>query len=120
MAQQTINIGTVANDGSGDTIRVGGDKINDNFTELYAFKQAIEADPVTASLLFRRKSNVACTATAGQTITYTSELINAGRPMLDDYEGLGIEITNNEYSDTGFKLTASTAGTFGYYTPIEI
>lgn len=36
MAQQTINLGTVANDGTGDTLRVGGDKINDNFTELYA------------------------------------------------------------------------------------
>ena len=36
MAQQTINIGTTADDGTGDTPRVGGDKINDNFTELYA------------------------------------------------------------------------------------
>jgi hypothetical protein len=35
MAQQTINLGAVANDGSGDTLRDGGDKINDNFTELY-------------------------------------------------------------------------------------
>lgn len=36
MAQQTVNIGTVANDGTGDNLRTGGDKINDNFTELYA------------------------------------------------------------------------------------
>lgn len=36
MAQQTIGIGTTANDGTGDTARVAGDKINDNFTELYA------------------------------------------------------------------------------------
>lgn len=35
MAQQTLNIGTTADDGTGDTPRVGGDKINDNFTELY-------------------------------------------------------------------------------------
>lgn len=35
MAKQTINLGTVANDNTGDTIRVGGDKINDNFTEVY-------------------------------------------------------------------------------------
>lgn len=41
MAQQTINIGTVANDGTGDTLRVGGDKINDNFTELYAADAAL-------------------------------------------------------------------------------
>ena len=35
MAQQTINIGTVANDGTGDPLRTAFDKVNDNFTELY-------------------------------------------------------------------------------------
>tara|TARA_B100001250_G_scaffold356062_1_gene330900 strand:- start:4462 stop:5688 length:1227 start_codon:yes stop_codon:yes gene_type:complete len=36
MAKQTIGIGTAANDNTGDTLRVGGDKINDNFNELYS------------------------------------------------------------------------------------
>ncbi len=36
MAQQTINIGTVANDGTGDPLRTAGQKINANFTENYA------------------------------------------------------------------------------------
>ena len=36
MAQQTLNIGSNANDGTGDTIRVAMDKVNDNFNELYA------------------------------------------------------------------------------------
>ncbi|OUW69127.1 MAG: hypothetical protein CBD62_00590 [Candidatus Pelagibacter sp. TMED202] len=35
MAKQTINIGTAANDGTGDPLRTAFDKINDNFTELY-------------------------------------------------------------------------------------
>ena len=35
MAKQTINIGTVPNDGTGTPLRDGGDLINDNFTELY-------------------------------------------------------------------------------------
>ena len=35
MAKQTVGIGTSANDGTGDSIRSGGDKINDNFTEVY-------------------------------------------------------------------------------------
>lgn len=39
MAKQTINLGTTADDGTGDSIRVGGDKINDNFTELYDAKR---------------------------------------------------------------------------------
>lgn len=36
MAQQIINIGTVPGDDTGDKLYIGGDKINDNFTELYA------------------------------------------------------------------------------------
>ena len=35
MAYQEIEIGTAANDGTGDTLRVGGDKVNDNFSEIY-------------------------------------------------------------------------------------
>ena len=36
MAQELINIGAQANDGTGDTIRGSGLKINNNFTEIYA------------------------------------------------------------------------------------
>jgi hypothetical protein len=36
MAQQVINIGAAANDGTGDPLRTCFDKINDNFSELYA------------------------------------------------------------------------------------
>jgi len=35
MAKQTINIGVTADDGTGTTIRAGGDLINDNFNEIY-------------------------------------------------------------------------------------
>jgi hypothetical protein len=35
MAYQSLEIGTSANDGTGDTLRTGGDKINDNFVEIY-------------------------------------------------------------------------------------
>ena len=35
MVKQIIATGTVANDGTGDTLRGAGDKINQNFTEIY-------------------------------------------------------------------------------------
>ncbi len=35
MAKQSINIGSSANDGTGDPLRTAFDKINDNFDELY-------------------------------------------------------------------------------------
>ena len=36
MAQEIINIGLQADDGTGDTVRGSGVKINNNFTEVYA------------------------------------------------------------------------------------
>ena len=36
MAKQSLGLGSAANDNTGDTLRAGGDKINDNFDELYA------------------------------------------------------------------------------------
>lgn len=36
MPKQTINLGTTANDNTGDGARTAGAKINDNFTELYS------------------------------------------------------------------------------------
>jgi hypothetical protein len=35
MAKQTINLGSSANDGTGDPLRTAFDKVNDNFGELY-------------------------------------------------------------------------------------
>jgi hypothetical protein len=35
MAKLNIGIGSTANDGTGDTLRVAGGKINDNFSEIY-------------------------------------------------------------------------------------
>jgi hypothetical protein len=37
MTRQNISTGTSANDGTGDTLRSAGTKINANFTELYTF-----------------------------------------------------------------------------------
>jgi hypothetical protein len=46
MAKQAINIGTLANDGTGDTLRAALDKCNDNFTELYALTDGTGAASV--------------------------------------------------------------------------
>ena len=36
MAYQKLGLGSSANDGTGDDLRTGGDKINDNFVEIYS------------------------------------------------------------------------------------
>ena len=35
MAYQALGLGSTANDGTGDSLRIGGDKVNDNFVEIY-------------------------------------------------------------------------------------
>ena len=55
MAIQTIGIGTVADDGTGDSLRIAGDKINDNFSEIYTALgdgTTITAPATTASPTF--------------------------------------------------------------------
>ena len=50
MGKQTINIGTTANDGTGDAIRTAFDKANDNFDELYGvtgFISRFDASTIT-------------------------------------------------------------------------
>jgi len=52
MAKQTINIGTIANDGTGSTLRAAGDLVNDNFNEIYTAigdGTTLNSDILTAS-----------------------------------------------------------------------
>ena len=44
MAQQIINVGTIANDGTGDTIRSAMTKTNSNFTEVYGKVNTLETN----------------------------------------------------------------------------
>ena len=57
MAYQSLGLGSSANDGTGDDLRTGGDKINDNFVEIYtklgtgtALTSGISADATTVTL----------------------------------------------------------------------
>lgn len=50
MARQEINLGLVPGDKKGDKLRVGGKKINDNFTELYNSISNVLSSPVIAGI----------------------------------------------------------------------
>ena len=47
MAKQTVNLGSSANDGTGDPLRSAFDKINDNFDELYLYSTATTGNNIT-------------------------------------------------------------------------
>jgi len=49
MARQEINLGIVPGDKRGDKLRVGGKKINENFTELYNNLASGQSSPVIAA-----------------------------------------------------------------------
>lgn len=58
MTKQVINVGSAANDGTGDTLRAAGNKMNSNFDELYA-RTPVPAGGATGQILAK------ASATAG-------------------------------------------------------
>lgn len=121
MAQQLINIGTVAGDGSGEPIHDAFDKINDNFTELYAGAGGGSSKPLIS---FRPMDN------EPPTTNYATLDLRNNRPVLD------FDATTQEtavffgFMPTGYgggnlivsvyvALTSATTGTVGFDTAIE-
>jgi len=82
MAQQTINIGTVANDGTGDPLRTAFDKSNDNFTDLYNGAGGIADDSVTYAKLGTEF-----------TTSYTLPVPAVGQPMNVDFSSAQVFVT---------------------------
>jgi len=92
MANQILALGTTADDGTGDNLRVGGDKINDNFLELYtalgdgdAISSGISASATVISLVDPNISGtiagtfaISGTQTAATITTLNSTTVNAG------------------------------------------
>lgn len=80
MAKQIINVGTSANDGTGDTLRASQVKANANFTELYDANSAYT----------KYVCNVNQTGTAAPTVTILENTIGNivwTRNAVGDYRG---------------------------------
>ena len=109
MAKQTINIGTTANDGTGDPLRTAFDKVNDNFTELYN-DDAGDVNSIIAGAgisVDTATGNVTVT----NTITNNNQLTNGAgyvdgsgtanrMPKFTDADTIG----NSTITDTGTKI----------------
>ena len=91
MAFQSLGVGTNANDGSGDTLKAGGAKINDNFTEIYtkfgdasALSSGISATATVVTLTAPTINGVvggtqtSATITTLATTTVNATTLNAG------------------------------------------
>ena len=98
MAQTTINVGSNANDGTGDDLRSAFISVNANFTELYA------ASPATSSI-----------SLAGNTISANAsnanlKLIASGTGVIE-LEGIQIRDNHIEGTRSNEDLILSASGT---------
>ena len=108
MARETINIGVVANDGTGDTFRIAGQKINNNFAELYTNFEATELGDgieLTGNDIIATRSNDDINfIPAGTGIVTTNNILVDGNIRLTDNK-IGTEQTNSD-----LELRASGTG----------
>ena len=102
MAQITINVGTVANDGTGDTLRGAFSNTNSNFTELYSHNTNVVSNLVSVAVGANAWSN--SVGTAGN--NYTNAVGLAGNNYTNTVGLAGNNYTNavglagNNYTNT--------------------
>ena len=99
MAQQTINIGALADDGTGDTIRRAGVKINENFTEVYAL-------PAHVGDIKFRGNNITSESSNADIVLSPSGTGNVVFPALT-FEDNNIKLTR---SNDDLKITPNGTG----------
>ena len=130
MAKQTINIGTIANDGTGTTLRAAGDLVNDNFNEIYTVigdGTTLNSDVLTASsthTLTNKSGNISqWTNDTGYitSFTETNDLtsavtwanvpdINITQSSVTQHQA-ALSITESQISDLQTYVTASSTNT---------
>ena len=102
MAYQSIGLGSSANDGTGDTLRAGGDKANDNFVELYTLLG-------TGSALTSGMSATATVVTLTAPVIATSLDLNGSELILDVDADTSFILTSLNWSMVKYVSTFSSS-----------
>jgi hypothetical protein len=90
MAKQTINVGSSADDGTGSTIRAGGQIVNANFTELYNAFSTDGSNLSTTVLTIVDESSTESTISYGERLAITG-----GTNLTSTVSGDSVNITLN-------------------------
>jgi hypothetical protein len=90
MAKQTINVGSSADDGTGSTIRAGGQIVNANFTELYNTFSSDGSNLSSTVLTIVDESSTESTISYGERLAITG-----GANLTSTVSGDSINVTLN-------------------------
>ena len=123
MARQILQVGTTANDGTGDTLRAAMIKVNENFTELYnspllASGITVRGNEITATRtnddLVLRASGTGAVTTGGLKFKGTS-ISSDDSTAVNINENLAIDgtITATSFTGDGSNLTGLSASALG-------
>jgi len=116
-AQQTINVGATAGDGTGDGLRTAGGKINSNFTEIYTalansagLRAKLGDETGTGALVFAGGAIGAATATSLNSLTITT---STGTLTIENLKVFTVSNTLTLAGTDGSTLNIGTGGTLG-------
>ena len=123
MAQQILNVGTTANDGTGDTLREAMIKTNENFTELYASPLLASGISVSGNEITATRSNddlilhAACTGSvvSGALSFKGTSISSTDSTIVNINEGLVVDgtLTATSFSGDGSAITGLSATALG-------
>ena len=95
MAKEILQLGNAANDGTGDSLRAGGTKLNANFTELY---DALGGTAGAQNLLVSTAS-----PNVGDALTWNGSVFSPDRPANKN-------ILEENLNVNGFNIVSSSNG----------
>jgi hypothetical protein len=94
MAKQTINIGTTANDGTGDPLRVAFDKANDNFNELYQWFNNATIANADRAVITNDSGYLTTSGVTSTELGYLSGVTSAIQDQIDDKQDADAQLTS--------------------------
>ena len=111
MAKQVINVGLVINDGTGDAIRTGAQKINDNFTELYTLLGGTNGAPLEIVSKITAGNGVVVSSSYGEVLVSakTASNLEAGVVKI----GTGVSINDGVLSAQVYSLPRANTNILG-------
>ena len=119
MAKQDIGVGTTANDGTGDNLRAGAQKVNANFAEVYTLLgdgTTLSNDSIAYTQVSQTLTNKTLTSPALNTPTITSGVVSTSLDMNGTELFLDADADTSITADTDdiihFKLGGNDRVTF--------